>query len=142
MTTTFRQNVRSGIYNLLVGWKAVGSNSALVMDVFDHQPPAFNPPLVFVGSIFEAVSHDAGTRIRDVEARVVVVRGTYDNAEQLRLADVVIDSLLDLFSANPHGITADTLLEPIATLDADLEIGGVSYLTTAFRLTGRIQEGR
>jgi hypothetical protein len=142
MPTTFRQNLRSGLYQLLTGWLAEGSNSALVRQVYDHRPPTFDPPVAFVGSFVETVNHSGQVRQRQVDAQVVVIRASYDNAEQLRLSDVVLDSLEDYLSARWHGLTALTLQEPVSSVDQPMEIGGVPYFATVLTVRGMIQEGR
>lgn len=142
MATTFRQDLRNGLKQLLDGWLAVGSNSQLVRQVYDHRPPAFDPPIAFVGTFVEAINHSGQVRQREVTAEVVIVRASYDNAEQLRLSDVVVDSLEDYLSARWHGINAKSLQEPTTTTDTAIEIGGVPYFATTITVRAMIPEGR
>lgn len=141
--TTFRQNVRAGLYQLGVAWLAEGSNSQLVREVKDHRPPVFDPPILFVGNFVETINHSGQVRQRSFDAELVLVRATYDNAETMRLTDVAADSLEDYLSAHWHGLTANTLQEPVASADGAINDGsGVPFLATTFTVRAIIQEGR
>ena len=146
--TEFRQNVRAGVKQLLDSYQVIGSNNGLLFHTFDAQPPDFDPPLAFVGNMSEVILNpgDEGgwqsIRQRRMTVEAVVVRGTFDNAEQLRLTDVLVDGLVDHFTDNPHGITGLTLLEPTNVDDAVRESGGIPYLTSTITLRSLIGEGR
>lgn len=140
--TLFRQNLRSGLYQLLSAWALEGSNANLVRQIHDHRPPKFDPPEAFIGDFVEEINHSGQVRQRTFTAQVIVVRASFDNAEQLRYSDVVVDSIEDYLSARWHGLTALTLQEPIGTVDSAIEIGGVPYFATTINVRAMIQEGR
>lgn len=146
--TEFRQNVRQGIKQLLDSYQAIGSNNLLLLHTYDARPESFNPPLAFVGHMSEAITNpgdDGGwqsIRQRRLAAEAVIVRGIFDNAEQLRLTDTLVDGLVDHFTDNPRGITGLTLLEPTNVDDAEVDVNGVRYLTSTITLRALIGEGR
>jgi len=146
--TEFRQNVRQGIKQLLDSYQAASSNSGLVFHTYDARPESFNPPLAFVGHMSEVITNPGeeggyqGVRARRLSAEAVIVRGIFDNAEQLRLTDVLVDGLVDHFTDNPRGVTGLTLLEPTGVDDADVPVGGITYLTSTITLRALILEGR
>lgn len=146
--TEFRQNVRSGIKQLLDSYQAIGSNNLLLLHTYDARPETFSPPLAFVGHMSEVVTNPGeeggyqSVRARRVAAEAVIVRGIFDNAEQLRLTDVLVDGLVDHFTDNARGVTGLTLLEPTGVEDEDVAVGGITYLTSTITLRALILEGR
>lgn len=142
MPTLFRQNLRSGLFQLLSAWHAVGSNALLVRQVHDHRPPKFDPPEAFIGDFVEELSVSGHVLQRNYTATVEVVAASFDNQEQLRLHDVIVDSLVEYLTARWHGVTANSLQEPATIADIAVDIGGVPYYVTRITIKGFEGTGR
>lgn len=93
------------------------------------RPPSFNPPLVYIGTVNEALSHSASTKGNVLTGQIVVVRGLYDNEESVVWRDKAVWSLHEYLTANKNLVSTTTELEPTGTEDAELDMGsGVWYL--------------
>ena len=105
MTTTFRADIRAGLVTVLQGFKT--ANPTLLGSVLSARPEGFTGdyPVAFVDSQPEDIVHDSGTRTRTMTAVVAVVAEKTLNAEEQARFDILVDTLLDYFTANPHIIT-------------------------------------
>lgn len=99
MATSARQDIRAGLYNLLVDYQGAHPNDLRV--VAKHRPPSFTEtPIAYVGHFPELVTHDSGTRTRRIAPTVVLVSAFTEAVEDN--TDDLVDALHDHFSANPR----------------------------------------
>lgn len=142
MTTTFRQVTRAGLVTLLQGFKT--ANPTLLGSVLTARPEGFTGdyPIAFVDSQSEAIVHDSGTRMRTMTPAVAVVAEKALNAEEQARFDILVDTLLDYFTANPH-VTTGTVWDRM-TIEDYAEVIGEQYRPAVRFTFGNlsIQEGR
>lgn len=91
------------------------------------RPPTFNPPLVYLGTVVEALSHSASTKGDILTGSVVVVRGIYDNEESVVWRDKAVWSLHEWLSNHKNQVSTKTIVEPTGTEDAELDAGGGTW---------------
>lgn len=142
MTTTFRSAARGGLVAILQGFQA--ANPAMLGSVLSARPEGFTGdyPIAFVDSQPEQISHDSGTRTRTMTPAVAVVAEKALNAEEQARFDLLVDALLDWFTANPH-ITTDTVWDRMAVDDYAETIGEQYRPAVRFTFGNlSIQEGR
>ena len=150
MTTTARQDVRAGLYALLVAFQA--ANPTLLFSVFRSRPgaPGVELPGAFVGNLNEpSIIHTSGTRQRNFAPEIVVFDSfAPSNEEQAARLDIVIDALLDYLTANPGAIAHSILaLNQASITDGEFDIAG-GQVTTHYRAVAiglgqiTIMEGR
>lgn len=141
MSSTFRSDLVAGVETLLNAY--IASNPTLLRAFFRARPAQIGEtPLAFIGPRNEVVTHSAGTRSRVFTVPVVIADVLTDNVEVANRFDDLTDSLLDYFTANPHGVSATTLIEPVSVEDIELDYGTVVYRAVSITLRGQIQEGR
>jgi hypothetical protein len=142
MTTTFRQDVRAGLVSLLNGFKT--ANPTMLGSVLPSRPEGFTGdyPIAFPDSQPESIVHDSGTRTRLMTPAVAVVAEKTLNAEEQARFDILVDTLLDYFTANPHIVTG-TIWDQM-TIEDYAEVIGEQYRPGVRFTFGNlsIQEGR
>lgn len=142
MATTFRSDVVSALKGLVDTY--ISSNPTVLRACYASRPASFpETPCAYIGNRPETIRHDSGTRARTLAPTVVIVDILADNVETGTRMDDVVDALIDVFTANPHAVSGDTLIEPTGVEDVELEAGTVVYRAAVISL-GRcvIQEGR
>lgn len=148
MATNKRALLRSQLFAGVEAWRADFNATQTedrnhVRQAYHARPATFHPPLVYIGPITETQTHSAGVRTRDQRVQVVVVRGIYENAETMEWLDEAVDSLLDYMTANPNLISTKTMLTPLGTEDAELDMGNSTvYAATLLNLRHDVAEGR
>lgn len=127
MATTFRSDVRAGMYGLASGFATASPSFTLA--AYRYRPASFgNRPLVFVGPISETIIHTQGTRQRTMTPSLVFVWASSAAPEDLADdRDVVIDAFLDYATARPHAVSDTTVTSPTGVEDVELELDGAFY---------------
>lgn len=142
MTTTFRTDTSEGIYTVLAAY-AVAHPDQLVR-AYRARPTniAQDLPCAFVDTFPEAVSHDSGTRTRIAQPSVVVVHAYTDNEQTAAAFDVLVDGLLDAFTAQPS-FMAGTIWDKCSIDDFEEVVGEALFPAVRFTFTNvSIMEGR
>lgn len=132
MSTDYRSLFRSQLFAGVETWRAVfnaaqSESHDQIRQSHRARPPTFNPPLVYLGPVSEALSHSASTKGDILTGQVVVVRGIYDNEESVVWRDKAVWSLHEYLTANKNLVSATTELEPTGTEDAELAAGGDTW---------------
>jgi hypothetical protein len=142
MPTSFRQQVRAGCLSVLNTYQA--ANPSLLSTVYDYPPESFATPCAYVDKrVSERLNHSSGIRSRVVSVNVVIVNKLMSNDQVTGEQDVLVDGLLDAFTADPHAASSTTLIEPTAVDDIEIPGGeGVRYAGAVITIEGSIQEGR
>lgn len=127
MTTTFRADVRAGIYGLVSGFAS--ANPSFGLSAYRYRPTSFGDrPLVFVASLNESMTHDASLRQRTMTPTAVFLWAPSEASDELADdRDDVIDAFLDYASARPHAISNQTVTSPTSVEDVELELDGAFY---------------
>jgi hypothetical protein len=143
-TTTFRQDAVAGLMVVLNAYKT--AHPTLLRGVYSARPdgPAFEKPCAYVGRRDEVVSHDSGIRTRTLTGLQVIVLDTFTvNAQTADRMDVLIDGLLDAFTAAPHALGGNSVVSVTSIADTEVQMGEAIYRATIFTFgTAVAQEGR
>lgn len=139
--STFRVDLVDALYDLLKAYQT--ANPTLLRAAYRTKPGAFSEtPAAFVGSREETITHTAGTRERAINPSVVVVDTFTDNVETGDRMDILIDDLVDVFTAGVRQI-GNALIEPTAVVPGELEMPGAIYRAEAIQFARTsIREGR
>lgn len=142
--STFRAELRAGCKSVLDTFKA--AHPTLLAHVYASRPGSFRTPCAFVDTqIAEpTITHDSGTRARELVARVYVVNKLVSEGQFADEQDALVDGLVDAFTAAPRGASASTLIEPI-NVDVDVVSNGdppVSYGASVINVRGIERVGR
>jgi hypothetical protein len=102
MTTTFRQDTVSGLKAILDLFK--DANPTLLQETFRVQPPSLirPTPFGFIELRPEEVSHDSGTRTREMAPSIVVVDRWTENDEVMARIDAFVDMFMDHITRHAH----------------------------------------
>ena len=127
-----RAEFRAALIAILDDWRV--ANPTLVRQTYRARPASFSPPLAYVGPFTEpTILLEMGNRLArpDIRASLVVVQGTYENAETADRLDIMADSLLTYLVTQHSRVSGATLLEPVGGLeDVDFTVGEATYATT------------
>lgn len=146
--STARSDLRANLYTTVDAWRVTWNASQAndrrrLHQGYAARPASFHPPLYYIGSISESLTHTAGVRQRDQRAQVAIVRGLYENEEAMEWLDEATDSLLDYLSDRPHAISSSTVVTPLSTEDVELDLGGGTvYAATIITLRHDFADGR
>jgi hypothetical protein len=136
----FRIDLRAGCKTVLDSYKA--SNPTLLAHVYDHRPTTYLTPCAFVDqTIIETMTHDSGTRQRDMIARVYVVNKYISNDQTADEQDALVDGVVDAFTAN-HSVVSQALIEPIGVDAEEVSDDGGTYAASVINVRGRFRQGR
>jgi hypothetical protein len=141
MPTTFRQDLRAALVAVLTEFRV--ENPGLLRAVHAARPESLGElPAAYVGPFAETITHTAGTRERAMRPSVLVVDTLEENAETAQRLDVLVDLLVDRFTANVRRI-GTSIIEPVSVTDGELAVGDAFYRTVeiGFDRTS-IREGR
>ncbi len=138
--TTFRADMRDGLYAYAVAFKA--ANASLVTgDIYKTRPGALIPVAIYVGSLNEpSITHSAQVRQRTMRASIVIVRNLVDRDGGAEANDDIVDLWVDYVNDNPH--IAGGLMSVSSTQDVELTYGETVYSATVVTHLAEIQEGR
>lgn len=147
MATAVRRNRRQGYKTLLEAFMtdynaSVANGKDKLIGVFRARPPSFNPPLAYVGTFRETVSHTMGVRQRMSRDELVIVQGVYDNFETVDRQDLVVDAFTDWLTTHYDAAGDNTVTEEVAKEDVELDFKGIVYFATVFSVTSDAAEGR
>lgn len=133
MASTARTVVVTQVKALLDTW--IAANPTLLRQCWRSRPAKVaETPFAFIGGRNEALRHDSGTRDRTFTIQVVLVDTLTDNIESGDRIDPLVDLLVDLFTANPHAVSATTVIEPVGVEDVEIEYPPVIYRASAISL--------
>ena len=137
----FRTDLRAGCKTVLDSYKT--SNPTLLAHVYDHRPPRYLTPCAFVDNVVlePTITHDSGTRQRDMIARVYVVNKFVSNDQTADEQDALVDGLVDAFTSN-HSVVSQALIEPISVDGEEVSDGDATYAASVINVRGRIRQGR
>lgn len=143
MTTTFRQDIVDGILAVLNTY--IAANPTLLVRAYRSKPinvAAGDLPAAYVDLRNEVIRHDAGIRDRTMSPTVVVVDRYADAIETGERMDIVVDGLVDAFTAAPQ-LTSGTIWDRMDIRDVPIEIGEYEYAGVRITIPDvSIQEGR
>lgn len=146
MSTTGRQDVVSGLLSVLNTYK--GSNPSLLRRTWTARPGTFGGelPLAFITMGDETVVHTSGTRQRTFVPQVTVVDTFADNEQTAGRLDILVDGLMDAFTAAPHAVSG-AVIRVTQVSTGDLEqlgpSGPIFYRSATFVFAETVlMEGR
>ena len=141
MPTTFRNDIAAGIETVLNTFKT--ANPDLLRAVYRARPESFPDfPAAFVENRPESIGHSQGVRTRTMQPSVVVVRRITNNAEAMAAFDVLVDKLVDTFTANPQ-FAPGTIWDEMTVADEDYPFGDYDFAAVRFTFGDvSIMEGR
>jgi len=142
--STFRSDVRAGLYADLVAFKAANP-TLLPGDVYKVRPGSLVAPCAYVGSLNEPTitqsgGAGSGVRQRAMAAQVVLVQRLIVPDETGEAMDDLVDAFLDYMDANEH--IAGGIIATVATQDVELDFAGTIYSATIVTHRVEIAEGR
>lgn len=140
-TTTFRADVRDGLWAYLAAFKA--TFPALVTgDVYKTRPGSLIPVAMYIGTLNEpTITEPSGqVRMREMRPTVVIVRNQVDRDGGAEQNDEIVDDWVDYVNDNPH--IAGGLIAVVSTQDVELQFGETVYSATVVYHKAQIQEGR
>lgn len=102
MTTTFRADIRAGMYDALLAFRT--AQPSRLSEVYRMRPAHVNVPmpLAWVDILAEEATHTAGTRQRVLSASVVFMGEPIENLEQVTAWDELVDLAADHFTGYPQ----------------------------------------
>ena len=143
MATTFRVDFRAGLVSVAQTYAT--ANPTLIGTVYDYPPESFATPCLYIEKgIPETVVHDSGLRFRVLTGHVVIVNKLISNAQATHEQDVLIDALMDAYTAAPSTpLRDDPDRNQSWVTDTEIPGGdGVRYSAAIITVEGSIQEGR
>jgi hypothetical protein len=140
MTTTARADFVAGVATMMNAY--IAANPGSIVRHYHSLPAQFQDlPATYHDIVGETVHHANGLRDRVMSSAIVLVTRLTDNTETTDTQSVLVDSLLDWFTANPH-IVAGTVWSDMTVAT---EPAGVDnqFLATRFTFSDiSIAEGR
>lgn len=122
MTTTARQDLVAGTMGVLVAFRI--AHPTLLHGIYSARPGSFDPPAAFLGPRDEAIVHTSGTRQRTFGGFTVVLVDAFgDNEQTVDRLDVLVDGLVDAFTAAKLQFSGGRL-QMTAVIDGELDQGG------------------
>ena len=140
--STFRAQLRAGCKTVIDSVQA--ANTDKLAHTYDHRPQSFRTPCAFVDNNIAqpTITHDSGTRSRDLLAAVHIVNKLISNDQAADEQDVLVDLVVDAFTAQPRAASSASLIEPVSVDGHEEQDGDASYACSIVFVRGRIQEGR
>lgn len=141
--TTFRSDVRDGIYGLLTGF--VTANPTLLTHVYRRRPGSFPDQLSgYVGSMPETIAHTGGSLSQRTMTPtvVLVMKLTEPSDEQADEMDDLVDAFVTYANARPHAVSNQTVVVPTGVEDVELEAEGTFYPAAVVTFGSIALEGR
>lgn len=127
VTTTKRQDTVAGLVSVLTAFKV--ANPTLLRAVYTARPGAFpETPCAYIGDRDETIDHTAGIRRRTFAPTIVVVDVLVDNEQTEDRMDILIDALVDAFTAAPFVVEA-TSLQQTGVTDGQVDLEGPNTVT-------------
>lgn len=126
--TTFRSDVRDGIYILLTGYQA--ANPTLIQHTYRRRPGSFPDKLsAYVGSMPESIAHTGGSLSQRTMTPtiVLVMRLSEPSHEQSDAMDDLVDGFVTYATARPHAVSNQTVCVPTGVEDVEIDSEGTLY---------------
>ena len=122
MTTTFRADVVAAAVASLDVF--IAANPTLLRRSELARPPSVmgDLPLAFIDGRSERIHWDAQTMDRVMTLEVVIVWPLSDNVETVRLADTLVDQLLDHLNVNSRHFVNDSSWVDMTVSDEDYPV--------------------
>ena len=142
MATSFRTDVGDGLLAILNAF--IAANPTLLVRAYRARPsgPIADLPMAYIEGRPERVTHVQGVRTRTMTPSVVVIDRNTDNAETMARLDVLVDALLDAFTAEPH-VTPATIWDEMTIADEPFDVGETEFAAVRFTFGDlSIAEGR
>lgn len=140
--STFRSDVRDGLYAYLVAFKAANP-SLLPGDVYKVRPGSLVPPCAYVGPMNEpTITQTASIRQRLMTPTVVLVQRIIVPQETGEAMDDLVDAYLDYLDSGGREHLAGGIIATISTQDVELDFAGTIYSATVVTHRAEVQEGR
>jgi hypothetical protein len=141
--TTFRADLRDGIYGLLSEYHTANPGDLNV--VYRTAPMNYGSrPFAFIRRVTEVIPAIGGRQVwnRNLTVQVAFVWAMTDDGEMADVRDDIVDGFLDYAVRHPHAASSNTLTEPRGTDDVELSFDGAYYPATVVSFIGASQEGR
>lgn len=140
--STFRAQLRAGCKTVIDAVQT--ANPTLLAHTYDHRPDSIHTPCAFVDNGIDqpTITHDSGTRSRDLVAFVHVTNKLTRQDQAADEQDVLVDLMVDEFTDTPRAASSSTLIEPISVTSHEETDGTASYACSIVSVRGRIIEGR
>lgn len=138
LATSFRQLATAGMASALTSFQL--ANPTLLKGVASARPAnlaKLDKPGAWVDSADETILHSAGVRTRSITGQVMVVIQTPANNESSAAGDVIVDGLIDAFTAAYHVVDGSSEVVPVSVAEVPLDADGGHYLgeLITFRIT-------
>lgn len=136
--SSFRQLAVAGMLSALTSFQA--ANPTLLKGVEGSRPAnltSLDLPGAYIDSADETITHTQGTRERTIAGTVMVVIQSPANNEASTASDIIVDGLVDAFTAAYHAADGSSITGPISVTEVPLDADGGHYLgeLIAFRIT-------
>ena len=140
--STFRAQLRAGCKTVIDSVAA--ANASILPHTYDHRPATFRTPAIFVDNNITqpSITHDSGTRSRDLLAAVHIVNKLISNDQAADEQDVLVDLVVDAFTDQPRAASSSSLIEPVSVDGHEETDGDATYACSIVFVRGRILEGR
>jgi hypothetical protein len=140
--SSFRQQFRAGCKTVLD--TVATANPTLIVEEYDYPPESYHTPCAYVEKgVNETLIHTSGVRIRTLRGNVVLVNKLVSNDQATSEQDVLVDLVLDGFTAAPRAASTASLIQPVSVTDTELQdANGNRYAAAVIGVEGVIQEGR
>lgn len=122
MTTTFRADLTTAIVTSLDVF--IAANPTMLRRSELTRPPSVmgDLPLAFVDRGSEAIHFDMQTMDRVITLSVVIVWPLSDNAETVRLVDLLVDAIVDHFNTNSIHFVVNSSWTDLTIADEDYPV--------------------
>ena len=137
-----RQNINDFINAIIAGFQAAVPN--VIRKQWSEIPATYagEVPLVYLGDIVEAITHDAGLRVTVFTGSIGYIDVSPDNQEANTRANSFADYMREVFTANARiystGIFEETGLDEQPASDGPMR----GFMHLVLRYTFTLQEGR
>lgn len=141
--TTFRSDVRDGIYALLMGFQS--ANPTLVEHTYRRRPGSFpDKRTAYVGSMPEVIAHTGGSLSQRTMTPtvVLVMKLSEPPSETADSMDDLVDGFITYANARPHAVSNQTVCMPTGVEDVELEAEGTFYPAAVVTFGSIALEGR
>lgn len=141
--TTFRTDVRNGIYGLLTGYQT--ANPTLMTHIYRRRPGSFpDDRTAYVGSMPETIAHTGGSLSQRTmtPSVVLVMKLSEPSPEEADRMDALVDGFITYANGLPHAISNQTVCVPTGVEDVELEAEGTFYPAAIVTFSTIALEGR
>lgn len=138
--TSFRRNLRDGIYNTLVTYQA--ANPSILAHVYDAPPADPRTPCAFVAkNVLESVSNTAQIQQRVARCQVYVLNKLSSYSQAADEQDVLVDGIIDAITNANRTAVSGARISISAVDDGEQTFGTAVYAGAILTVEGAVQEG-